>query len=123
MLLAAARRFLSLLVLTATVTAAVSVVFGLLAGASIGRAVSLGFYVVGSFLLVGGFFIGNRGPVRFKKEPEGGIPILGVFGARTVRWATPEEREETINTSAIFVALGLALIVLGVLADTRYRLI
>ena len=117
MLLAALRRFLTLLAATAGVTAALSVLFGSLTGASIGRAVSLSFYLVGSFFLIGGFFIGNRGPVRPKSDV--GIPFRA---ARAVRFATPAEREETINTSAIFVTLGLALIVLGVAADSRYRL-
>lgn len=116
MLLAALRRFLTLLAATAGVTAALSVLFGLLTGASIGRAVSLSFYLVGSFFLIGGFFIGNRGPVRLKSDVD--IPFRR---ARAV-FATPAEREETINTSAIFVTLGLALIVLGVAADSRYRL-
>jgi hypothetical protein len=39
-----------------------------------------------------------------------------------MRWATPEERDETINMSAVYVVLGLVLIVFGVLADTRYSL-
>jgi hypothetical protein len=49
-----------------------------------------------------------------------GVPL---FGSRVVRWATPEEREESINTSAIYVVLGFALIFLGLLADTRYSLV
>ncbi len=117
MLLAAARRFFVLLAATAGVTAAGSLVFGLLLGASAGRAVALGFYLVGSFLLVAGFFVGNRGPVRLKGA--GGAPL---FGSRFVRWATPEERESTINDSAIFVSLGFVLILLGVLVDGRHRL-
>jgi hypothetical protein len=40
-----------------------------------------------------------------------------------VRWATLREREEAINDSAIFVLLGLVLIVLGVIADSRIALI
>ena len=82
------------------------------------RAVSVGFYLVGSFLTIAGFFVGNRGPVRLKRDV--GVPLLG---SRFVRWATPEEREESINTSAIYVVLGFALIFLGVLADTRYSLV
>ena len=73
---------------------------------------------MGCFLLVAGFFIGNRGPVRMKNE-EG----TTLFGARVMRWASPEEREETINHSAVFVVLGFVLILLGVLADDRHRLL
>ena len=117
MVLAALRRFVVLLAGAAGVTVVVSLVLGLLAGSSVERSVSLGFYVVGSFLLVAGFFIGNRGPVRTKGE---GGSLL--FGSRLVRWASPAEREETLNTSAVFVAIGFALILLGVVADSRYAL-
>jgi hypothetical protein len=115
---AALRRLLVLLVLASGITVPCSLAFGLLAGASVGRSLSVGFYLVGSFLTIAGFFVGNRGPVRLKRDV--GVPLLG---SRFVRWATPEEREESINTSAIYVVLGFALIFLGVLADTRYSLV
>ena len=44
------------------------------------------------------------------------------FGQRYVRWATPAEREETISDSAVFVAVGLAMIVIGITIDSRYHL-
>ena len=115
MLLAAARRFLVLLAAAGAATALGSLVFGLLLGAPAGRALSVGFYAVGSFLLVAGFFVGNRGPAR--PRGAGALPLLG---ARAVRWATREEQEQTISDSAIFVSLGFVLIALGLLADSRY---
>jgi hypothetical protein len=118
MIRAALRRLAGLLLLAGGLTLLGSLAVGLLLGESVGRAVSVGFYLVGSFLMVAGFFVGNRGPVRLKKDV--GVPL---FGSRIVRWATPEEREESINTSAIYVVLGFALIFLGVLADTRYSLV
>jgi hypothetical protein len=114
----ALRRLAGLLVLAAGITAFASISFALLLGESASRAVSVGFYLVGSFLTIAGFFVGNRGPVRLKRDV--GVPL---FGSRIVRWATPEEREDSINTSAIYVVLGFALIFLGVLADTRYSLV
>ena len=45
-----------------------------------------------------------------------------VFGNRLVRWATPSEREETINLSAVFVSVGFTLILIGLAADPRYTL-
>ena len=36
-----------------------------------------------------------------------------------MRWATPAEREETINSSAVFVTIGFVLLLLGVLVDSR----
>ena len=115
---AALRRLTGLLVLAGGTTLLISLSFGLLLGESVSRSVSVGFYLVGSFLTIAGFFVGNRGPVRLKKDV--GVPL---FGSRIVRWATPEERDESINTSAIYVVLGFALIFLGVLADTRYSLV
>lgn len=119
MIRAALRRLLLLIVGSALGIGVVSALIGLALGAGLNRAISLGYYLVGSFLLVAGFFIGNRGPLRSKRETGG----LFFFGPRVVRRATPDEREEAINTSAVFVLLGLALIILGVLADDRYRLV
>jgi hypothetical protein len=116
-IIAALRRLLVLIVVAAGLTALASLGLGLLVGASLTRSLSIGFYVVGSFWLVSGFFVGNRGPVRLKSDL--GAPL---FGSRFVRWATPEEREETINMSAVYVLLGFALIFLGFAADTRYSL-
>src|ERR671931_1068707 len=116
MLRAAARRFFVLLGALAGATAVLSLVGGLLGGVSVGRALAVGFYLVGSFLLIAGFFIGNRGPVR----PKGTGPML--LGSRIMRWATPLEREETLNESALFVALGFALILIGVAVDSRTAL-
>jgi hypothetical protein len=118
MLLAAGRRLVVLVCVTTGITVVVSLVVGALAGSGVSRSVSLGFYLVGSFLTVMGFFIGNRGPVRLKGS--GGAPL---FGTRFVRWATPSEREETINDSAIFVFLGLLLIILGIVVDSRITLL
>jgi hypothetical protein len=121
-LLAAARRFLVLLGVIAIGVVAVSLLLGLALGSSAQRAVSLGFYLVGSFLLVAGFFLGNRGPTRLKGEPGAEGP-WGMGTRRRVRWATADEREAAINDSAILVALGLALILVGVAADNRYSLL
>jgi hypothetical protein len=115
---AALRRLTGLLILAGGMTLLISLSAALLLDESVARAISVGFYLVGSFLTVAGFFVGNRGPVRLKRDV--GVPL---FGSRIVRWATPEEREESINTSAIYVVLGFALIFLGVLADTRYSLV
>jgi hypothetical protein len=122
MWVAAGRRFLGLLLLASLITLALSFAIGLPLGAGAARTVSVGFYCMGSFLLISGFFVGNRGPVRLKRTGgDVGGPFL--FGSRFVRWATPEEREETINLSAIFVVLGFVLILVGVAADNRYELV
>ena len=114
MLKAAIRRFLVLLAGIVGVTAVLSILAGLVGGGSLGRALAVGFYLVGSFMLIAGFFIGNRGPVRPKGRTG---PML--FGSRIMRWATPLEREESLNESALFVALGFVLIIIGVAVDSR----
>ena len=117
MLLAAARRFFTLLAGIAGATIVVSLVLGLALGTSADRAISVGLDCVGAFLLVAGFFIGNRGPARLKEE--GAAPLEG----RRVRWATREERVIALNDSAIFVSVGFVLILLGIVIDSRVRLL
>src|SRR5207302_3657848 len=95
-------------------TALLSLVLGVLLGDSPQRSVSVGLYLVGSFFMLAGFAFGNRGPVSAK-----GIGAVPLLGARMVRWATHDEQEQALNESAIFVALGLALLVLGAVFDTH----
>ena len=64
MLRDAARRFGLLLGGTAGGTAVFALLIGLALGAGVSRSISIGFYLVGSFLLILGFFAGNRGPAR-----------------------------------------------------------
>src|SRR3954451_20828920 len=114
-MLAALRRLVLLVALASAVTTVVSVLLGLLVGAELDRALSLGFYGLGCFLMVAGFFVGNRGPARVKSEPAGWImlPIPGL-GSAPLRWAPLAEQHETINNSAVFIVLGLILVVIGV---------
>jgi hypothetical protein len=113
----AARRFAILFGAIAGGTALLALLVGLAFGAGVGRSLSLGWYIVGSVLLLGGFFVGNRGPTR--PQGEGWLPFSM---RRWVRWATPDEQRESISLSAVLVAIGLVIIVLGVLADSRYSL-
>ena len=124
MLVAALRRLAFVTVLAVGVTVVLALLLGLLIGASVNRALTLGFYLVGCFLLVVGFFVGNRGPARVKGEDTVGATLLPIPGAgtRRLRWATLTEQHETINNSAIFITLGLILIVLGTAIDTRHSL-
>jgi hypothetical protein len=123
-MLAAIRRLVVLVVACSGITVVVSVALGLLAGASLDRAVSLGFYGLGCFLMVSGFFVGNRGPARVKSETAGSsmLPIPG-YGNRRLRWATLDEQNETINNSAVFIILGLILVLIGVVVDSHHSLV
>jgi hypothetical protein len=93
-------------------------------GASLTRSISIGFYLIGCLLMLGGFFVGNRGPARLK-EPDpgqgGGLGQLSIT-SRRFRWATGAEQHETINMSAVFVTLGFVLILFGIASDTRHPL-
>lgn len=121
---AALRRLVLLVVGCSVATAALSALFGTLIGASLDRAIALGFYGLGCFLMVSGFFVGNRGPARVKSEATGWsmLPLPGM-GERRLRWATLDEQNETINNSAIFIVLGLILVVIGVIVDSRHSLV
>jgi hypothetical protein len=115
---AAARRIAVLVGSVVAVTAVGSLLIGLLAGAGVWRALSLGWYIVGSVLLISGFFVGNRGPSRAQGEG------WSTFSTRRwVRWATPDEQRDAVSFSVLLVAMGIVLIVLGAFADTRYTII
>lgn len=118
LLAAGFRRFFFILLALAAATTLIALLLALLAGWNIGRSVSLGFDLVGVFLLVVGFFVGNRGPVRLKGQAS--VPL---FGQRRVRWATLPEREEALSDSAVFVAVGLAMILIGIALDGRHQLV
>ena len=90
---------------------------GLLTHASLNRAISLGFYLVGALLVVIGFAGGSRGP--FRSDPDDGGPIRV---GRRLRRATVEELNETMSVAAIVIAIGLALLVIGVAIDSRHTL-
>ena len=109
---------------TVALTVVLSLSFGLLAGGSVTRALVLGFYLTGCFLLICGFFVGNRGPTRVKSEEAGPVvvPLMGI-GSRRLRWASLREQNETINSSAVFISLGLVLVLLGIVLDSRQSLI
>jgi hypothetical protein len=115
---AAARRFGIIVASIVGGTAAVALLLGLAFSSTVSRSLSLGWYIVGCVLLVSGFFVGNRGPAR--PEGEG----WNAFSMRRwVRWATPDEQRESLSLSAVLVVLGFLLIALGVLADSRYKVV
>lgn len=121
MLLGGARRLLALTAFVGGATLAISLSLALLAGTSVRRSVSVGFYLVGSVILLAGFFVGNRGVLRAEGDSE--RPSLFGFGSRRrVRSATGEEQRESVRVSAIVIGLGIALLILGAIADNENSL-
>jgi hypothetical protein len=104
-------------------TVLLSLMFGALAHAPLQRAIAVGFYLIGCLVLVFGFFVGNRGPLRHNRdlEDEEKPSLMGLI-PRGVRRATPEERKEAVSVSFLFIILGLSFIVLGALSDSAHKL-
>ncbi len=119
MLRAAARRLALLLGGLTAGIALVAVPFGLLVDTPLLRAISLGYYAIGAFLLVVGFALGNRGPIRTDDESS----LVGLRRPRRLRRATPYEQQDSIATSAIFVLVGVVLVLIGVAIDSRVDLL
>jgi uncharacterized membrane protein YczE len=119
MVVDAARRFVILLLAIGGATALGGLVLGAAFGAAAWRSISVGFYAVGCFLLLAGFVLGNRGPLRVSGADTG----AGFWGTKAVRRATLEEREDALASSVIFVVIGLVLVALGVVVDQRFRLV
>jgi hypothetical protein len=118
MLLAAARRLLLIFLIVGGGAILVGASVGLLVGSSLNRSISLGLYLVGSVLLLGGFLMGNRGPVRRVGIEEGPMTV-----GRALRRATPEEMRESVNLSFLLVAVGIVLLMLAVAIDRRVDLV
>lgn len=120
-MLAGLRRLAVLVGSVSVAVGAVSALVGLAAGAELAQAVSLGFYITGAFVVVLGFFAGNRGPLRPRATGET-EPLAGMFGlgvaVRGVRRASADEQQDALATAAIFLVVGLWLIFLGIVADT-----
>ena len=119
MLLGALRRFAILFGGIGGLTVVLSLAFGALAKAPLSRSIAVGLYLVGSVILIFGFFVGTRGPLRHDHgDDESAYTLI----PRGVRKATLEERKEAINISVLFVVLGLGLIILGVVSDSTHKL-
>lgn len=97
---------------------------GLLADLGLNRALSLGLYLVGAFLTVAGFFVGNRGPLRAgSAQTDPTETALPQRGSRFLRRASRGEQFEAMAVSAVFIILGITLMALGVVVDSRVQLI
>ena len=109
------------------VTAGVAALVGLALGGTAARSAATGLYLVGCFLVVLGVFNGLRGPVRPKGgdeeyEPIGGILGFGIFSGG-IRAASADERADARATTWLFLALGIAMFIVGAILDPRTDLL
>ena len=122
-LLEGLRRFALVATGAVGVTAVVSLLVGVFTGSSVLRSLAVGFYLSGALFLMLGFFFGTRPPVRQDGSAGAfGSFFGGYYGRGPVRFASPEEREDAISSSAVFVTLGFVLLLFGVLFDRRHPL-
>ena len=122
---AAARRIVVLFGSAILVIAGLSALIGLALGASVERSAATGLYLVGCLLVILGVFAGLRGPLRPavtdpEDEPVGSLLGIGIF-SKGVRHATGEERADARATAWLFLAMGLAMILVGMIVDPRTR--
>jgi hypothetical protein len=122
MWLAAIRRLFLLVAGAAAATAVGSLLVGAILGARIERALTLGFYLTGCFLIIAGFFAANRGPARLKGDTDAVGGLFTFFGTRRVRWASLGEQNEAINSSAVFITIGFVLLAIGFGIDAKHSL-
>ena len=109
------------------VTAGVGALIGLGLGGAVARSAATSLYLVGCFLIVLGVFNGLRGPVRPKgadeeREAVGGILGFGIFSGG-IRAASADERADARATTWLFLALGIAMVVVGAVIDPRTALL
>jgi hypothetical protein len=117
-LVAGFRRLAAIGGVTLALTVVLSLLFGLAAGSSAARSISVGLYVLGALLLVGCFVFGVRGPLR-------GVSATGettsAIGARRLRTATPAERTASTRVALLLFALGIAVVVIASIVDPNHK--
>jgi hypothetical protein len=122
-LAAAARRFLLILGVVGGASVLIGLAIGLLAGSSPNRSISLGLYLSGAVLLIGGFLLGNRGPLRRAGESGGDGGGGAMTFGRSLRRATPDEFRDSVNMTVLLVVIGFILLIAAVAVDSRYELV
>ncbi|HUJ55755.1 MAG TPA: hypothetical protein VLW49_07185 [Gaiellaceae bacterium] len=109
-LLAALRRFLVFFVAAAAAAALVGLFVAAAGHESFRRGLAVGFYITGAGLAAFGILLGSRPPVRAR----------GARFSGGVRWATSQEHREAMNVPALFVAIGILLLPIGIAVDTKH---
>jgi hypothetical protein len=121
MWLGALRRFAIALAVVAAGATLLALVVAAVLKQGLRRDLAVAFYLSGTGLLALALLLGTRPPVKFK-DGVAGDAIPGLFD-RGVRWASREEQDSALNVPALFVTLGLCLIVIGAALDPSRRLV
>ena len=98
----------------------VTVPIALFSSVKVDRAVSLGFYGVGVILVTLGFLGGSRGPLRSSSDYSHETALRR---ERQLRRATVDELHDAMNNAAVVIGIGLVLVALGVIIDSRFTLV
>lgn len=110
MIVAAARRFFLFVGCLAAGTAVIGAFIAVISSNDVARVVSLAYYAVGTLCITFGFALGTRGSFR--------MPRRGEAQARIA-----VEAQETIASSGLLIAVGVLLLVIGIVVDPRVRLV
>jgi uncharacterized membrane protein len=122
MLVAGLKRLAQLMGVVLAVALVVAVVGALLLHVPFRRSLSVTCYGLGAFFLVSGFFHGVRPAIRVDED----TGVMSMFGllltSGKLRTASMDERYEAISSSALFVGVGLLLILVGGVVDPVHHL-
>jgi hypothetical protein len=103
-LVAGLKRIVIVLAVLVALVAGVALLIVQVSDLEASRALTLSFFGVGAFIALGGFFSGTSGP------SEDWMPIGGYDA---------EDRAHGVNTSIVYGAFGVALIVVGFVLDAK----
>jgi hypothetical protein len=122
MLVAGLKRLAQLMGVVLAAALVVAVVGALLLHVPFRRSLSVTCYGLGAFFLVSGFFHGVRPAIRVDED----TGVMSMFGllltSGKLRTASMDERYEAISSSALFVGVGLLLILVGGVVDPVHHL-
>ena len=120
--LAGLGRFFGVLAVCSLVACSGGILFGAITH-EIRHGIAAGFYVTGSLLAGCGVLMAIRPPVRGRSE-SGLSSAIGAFGGLVspggVRWATRDEHRDAMNVPAVFITVGVTLVVIGAFVDVPH---
>lgn len=117
-------RFFGFVAVTGTVACLGGLLVGALLHEGARRGIAIGLYLTGSFFAGCGVLMATRPPVR-SRSTTGGLggamsSLGGLFSPGGVRFATRDEHHEAMNVPAVFISVGVILVVIGAFVDVRH---